>query len=63
MPRQRKKKTDRQTVDAATMELGIRKVVDDEWSIRATAESLGINRTTLQRYVKKYKETAPDERR
>ncbi|XP_071638428.1 tigger transposable element-derived protein 6-like [Temnothorax longispinosus] len=63
MPRQRKKKTDRQTVDAGTMELGIRKVVDDEWSIQAAAESLGINRTTLHRYVKKYKETAPEERR
>lgn len=56
MPRQKKRKTDRQAVDAITMELAIRKVVDDDWSIRAAADSLGINRMTLQRYVKKYKQ-------
>ena len=63
MPRPKKGKAHQQIVDSTTMELAVHKVVKDNWSLRGTAKSFGINRMTLQRYVKKYRLIPPEERR
>lgn len=55
MPRLYTKKTEREPPDPKTMEFAVKKVVDDGKSLRSTAFEYAISKTTLQRYVNKYK--------
>lgn len=57
MPRHKERTTNRGTVPHEVMEQAVKSVLDDKKSIRSVCEKSGISKTTLIRYIKKYKDS------
>lgn len=57
MPRYKARTTDRGTVPHDVMEQAVKSVVDDQKSIRSVCKESGISKTTLIRYIQKYKDS------
>ena len=55
MARNRKRKTDREPVDSAQMKAAVEEVVKGQKKAASVAEEFRIKRTTLRRYIQKYK--------
>ncbi|XP_067934193.1 uncharacterized protein [Watersipora subatra] len=55
MPQFYKKKTDRYHLLHEEMKLAVQKVVEDKESLRSVSKAMNISRSTLSRYVEKYK--------
>jgi len=55
MARNRKRKTDREIASAEQMKVAVLEVIEKGASKKGVAERYGIKRTTLRRYIAKYK--------
>lgn len=63
MVRNRKRKTEIGLTDPEKMKAAVLRVINENRKVRSLAKEMDINRTTLQRYVNKYKAASEEERR